>query len=313
MTELCRRLRSGRAAGVAVAVAVLAAAVSAWALGTWSVVASANPAGAGVLLSASADAAADAWAVGEFFNSSTRHYLTLAERWNGTAWSLTATKNPSSDEWLNGVAAVAPSNVWAVGFQNNSTWAANLTLIEHFSGNAWSTVTSPNPSSGFNELWGAYAASATDVWAVGDASTAGGERTLIEHWNGTSWTVIPSLDASSYDNLHRVFGSSSTDVWAVGTAYNASTSAAAPLVEHWNGVKWSIVPSPALGDSYLRGGWATSPSDAWIVGEWDGPAPTYTPHQLVYHWNGSGWTSVARPAGPGYQLDGVAAKSPTDA
>jgi hypothetical protein len=100
-------------------------------------------------------------------------------------------------------------------------------------------------------------------------------------------------------------------VWAVGTAYIGGEPA--PLTMHWNGTKWSIVPSPNLGESYIRGGWATSPSDAWIVGEWDGPPPTYTPHQLVYHWNGSSWTSVASPSNNYYELDGVAARSTTDA
>jgi hypothetical protein len=281
----------------------------------WTIVPSANPAGsAPTLLSVSADTSTDAWAVGEVFNAATRHYLTLAERWNGTAWGVTSTPNPSTDEWLNGVAAVSPTSAWAVGFQNNSSWVANRTLIEHWNGTTWSTVPSPNPSTGYDDLWGVYAASPSDVWAVGRASSAsGGQTTLAEHWNGTSWKVVPSPNATSYNDFHRVFGSSSTDVWAVGTAYNSAGSVDAPLVEHWNGSAWRIVPSPALGDSYLRGGWATSASDAWIVGEWDSPAPVYTPHVLLYHWDGASWKSVTSPSGPGYEFDGVTAKSPTDA
>jgi hypothetical protein len=281
----------------------------------WSIVPSANPAGSlPTLLAVSADTSADAWAVGEVFNPSTHHYLTVAERWNGSNWSTTPTQNPSSDEWLNGVAAVSSTDAWGVGFRNNSTWAANRTLIEHWNGTSWSTVASPNPSAGYDDLWATYAASSRDVWAVGRKSAAnGGQSTLIEHWNGTSWSVVASPNATSYNDLHRVFGSSSTDVWAVGTAYNSPGNVDAPLVEHWNGSAWRIVPSPVLGDSYLRGGWATGSKDAWIVGEWDSPAPAYTPHVLVYHWDGTSWRSVTSPTGPGYELYGVAASGPTDA
>jgi hypothetical protein len=293
-------------------VVVLALAGAALAAATWTVVPSPNPVGsAPQLLAVSTDAASDAWAVGVVFNPTTTTYRTLGEHWNGTAWNVVATPNPSKNQQLNGVAAISPTNAWTVGFANSSTWAANRTVIAHWNGSSWSTVASPNPTTGEDELWGVYAASANDVWAVGNYSASGGvAKTLAVHWNGTSWSVIPTPNATSYNNLHRVFGTSSTDVWAVGTAY---TTDAAPLVEHWNGVKWSIVPSPDLGDSYIRGGWATSSHDAWFVGEWDGPAPNYTPHQLVYHWNGTSWSSVASPSSTAYELDGVAASSPSDA
>jgi hypothetical protein len=305
-----------RKGGVLVALLFVAAgAVPASASAAWTIVPSPNPAGSSpTLLSVSADASSDAVTVGEVFNRSTGHYLTVAERWNGTGWSITPTQNPSSDEWLNGVAAISPTNAWAAGFQNNSAWAANRTLIEHWNGTSWSTVVSPNPSGGYDDLWGTFAASSTDVWAVGRASTTlGGQATLTEHWNGTSWSVVPSPNASSYDDLHRVFGSSSTDVWAVGTAYNTASNVAAPLIEHWNGSAWRIVPSPVLGSSYLRGAWATAPGDAWIVGEWDSPAPAYTPHVLIYHWDGTSWKSVTSPSAVGYALYGVTASSQSDA
>jgi hypothetical protein len=261
----------------------------------------------------STDATSDAWGVGVVFNTTTSTYRTFSEHWTGTSWSLAPTPNPLKNQQLNGVAAISPSNAWAVGFTSNSTWAANRTLVIHWNGTGWSTVASPDPSTGENDLWGAWAASSTDAWAVGDYSASGGEKTLAIHWNGVSWSAVPTPNPTSYDNLHRVFGTSSSDVWAVGTAYNNSTDVASPLVEHWNGVSWRVVSSPSLGDSYIRGGWATSAGDAWIVGEWDGPAPNYTPHQLVYHWNGTSWSSVSSPSSANYELDGVSASSAADA
>jgi hypothetical protein len=281
---------------------------------TWSIVPTPNPSGYGpVLLGAAADATNDAWGVGAVFDPPTSTYRNLAEHWNGASWAITPTPNPLKNQQLNGVAATSPTNAWAVGFANNSTWGANRTVIARWNGTRWSTVPSPNPSAGENDLWGVWAASATDAWAVGFYSTStGGQKTLAEHWNGTSWSVVPTPNASTYNNFHRVFGTSSSDVWAVGTAYNQSNNVSAPLVEHWNGSSWKVVSIPVLGDTYLRGGWATSRSDAWIVGEKTGPAPDYDESPLVYHWNGTSWKSVASPSGD-LDLWGVAAKTPTDA
>jgi hypothetical protein len=140
------------------------------------------------LLAVSADSANDAWAVGDSYQPSNSVNHTLAEHWNGQAWTRLATIDPGTDQQLNGVAAISPKNVWAVGFTNSSGWWANRTLVEHWNGSAWRWVPSPSPTSGEDELWGVWASSATDVWAVGDA----GGQTLIEHWNGTSWAVVPS-------------------------------------------------------------------------------------------------------------------------
>ena len=52
---------------------------------------------------------------------------------------------------LGGVMALAPDNVWAVGFSTASTKpppgeyeVPTKTLIEHYDGTGWSVVTSPN-------------------------------------------------------------------------------------------------------------------------------------------------------------------------
>jgi hypothetical protein len=315
MTAL-RRGPVQRTTTVGLVAACIALAAPAAAEAAWTAVSTPNRGYGSELTAVAADSATDAWGVGQWFDTSTRRYRTLAEHWNGTAWALTTSVDPMTNQQLNGVAAVSPSAAFAVGFTNSSNWLANRTLIERWN-SGWTHATSPSPTTIENELWGVWAASASDVWAVGNYGTSGGgEKTLIEHFDGTSWTVVPSPNATAYDNLHRVAGSSPTDVWAVGTAYNSATDVTAPLVEHWDGMSWKIVPSPVLGpDSYLRGVAATSPSDAWIVGEWDGPAPTYTPHTLVLRWNGSKWSSVANPSGGAqdFTLSGVAAKTSSDA
>lgn len=154
------------------------------------------------LFGASADAPNDAWAVG-FNGPENDNSRTLAVHYDGTSWKISNT--PSTGQGanqLNGVLALAPNDVWAVGF---STAAAppkevpTVTLIEHFDGTSWSIVPSPNvgPHSIYqsNRLFGLAANSSTDVWAFGSyfaADGSGQQLTLLEHWDGTSWTIEPS-------------------------------------------------------------------------------------------------------------------------
>jgi hypothetical protein len=55
-----------------------------------------------------------------------QRFLTLAERWNGTAWTVAASPSPGQgDDWLFGIAAIPHGGFWAVGN------AGAATLAEH--------------------------------------------------------------------------------------------------------------------------------------------------------------------------------------
>jgi hypothetical protein len=67
-----------------------------------------------ILFGASADATDDAWAVG--FHGSD-NIGTSAMHWDGTTWKSVATPNVGEGtNKLNAVLALAPNDVWAVGF-----------------------------------------------------------------------------------------------------------------------------------------------------------------------------------------------------
>lgn len=154
------------------------------------------------LLGASADATNDAWAVG-FNGPENDTSRVLVMHYNGTSWkSMSAPSVGNGANELNGVLALAPNDVWAVGFSTPEappTEAATLTLIEHYDGTSWSVVPSPNvgPNSIYqsNRLFGLAADSPTDIWAFGSYFAASGsewQMTLLMHWDGTSWTIQPS-------------------------------------------------------------------------------------------------------------------------
>jgi len=79
--------------------------------------------------------------------------------------------------------AVAPNDVWSVGFGADAISGGNLTLTEHWDGTNWLVVSSPNAGSS-SRLRGVAAVAADDVWAVESYSTngSGSPQTLIEHY-----------------------------------------------------------------------------------------------------------------------------------
>jgi hypothetical protein len=190
------------------------------------------------LMGASADAANDAWAVG-FNGPENDDSATLAMHFNGKNWQQVVTPNVGAGaNQLNGVLALAPNNVWAVGFSTPvppPQEAATLTLIEHFDGTAWSVVPSPNvgPNNSFqsNRLFGLTANSPTDIWAFGSffaSNGSGNQRTLLLHWNGKTWTIAPSPDPTRggflSDLLFAGVTPSPGNVWIFGTEDEAPHS-----------------------------------------------------------------------------------------
>src|SRR6266540_6141137 len=74
----------------------------------WSIVPSPNEEGYNWLVDVDASAGNNAWSVGYYLENGV--YETLAERWDGSAWTLVDTPNPGPNgDWLYGVAAVSPS------------------------------------------------------------------------------------------------------------------------------------------------------------------------------------------------------------
>jgi len=215
------------------------------------------------------------------------------------------------------LSARTAADAWAVGVQ--ATEDSNDTLAMHWNGTSWSAVPTPNPVSPCQDgdiLWngnalnGVAAISAQDVWAVG--SECYSMNTLLEHWDGTTWRMVPGArlpkrhGLDEFASLYGVAAISSSNVWAVGYR---SSGGLDPLIEHYDGVSWRIVPgaSPGRTDSYLSAVAATGPSDVWAVG---GAGSS----NLVEHWNGSTWSVVASPQpARGSSLEAVTAISPTDA
>jgi hypothetical protein len=167
----------------------------------------------------------------------------------------------------------------------------------------WNVVPSPNVGSGTygNRLNAVAIVSPNDVWAVGFSPTPGGpayvRKSLIEHWDGTDWRVVPSPNPAASDDveLNGVVAVSANDVWAVGHSGNVCCVPYQTLIEHWDGMSWSIVPSPSPGTysgNDLHAVVAISASDVWAVGEAYSGQYGQDGGSLILHWDGTSWSVV---------------------
>lgn len=153
------------------------------------------------------------------------------------------------------------------------------------------------------------AVSGGDVWAVGAAPNG---QPLIRRWDDHSWHAITAPGAPAGSNLRYqltgIDSPSARDAWAVGA--RRAGRRAEPLIEHWNGRYWRVVPSVAPAGKtgyYLRGVVAFSRGDAWAVGNAVGGVKT-----LIEHWNGHRWRVIASPSPGAANLQAVAAVSGRD-
>ena len=175
----------------------------------------------------------------------------------------------------------------------------------------WTVI--PSPSRGSATLSAVAATSGRDAWAVGSYDAGSAHLTLIEHWTGAGWKIVRSPDPArgsfTTDALGGVVAISRTDAWAFGF-YEKTTTSFRTLIEHWNGVRWSVVASPnsGLGENTLGAAAAVTASDIWAVGYRQGTGARRT---LVERWNGARWRIVPSPdVGSGDNfLFGVAATS----
>ena len=266
----------------------------------WSKVTSPNVSTA-ELSGVSMVSAADGWAVGTNFSGP----IALIEHWDGTGWSAVpaATDSNGAADVLDGVAAASATDVWAVGNHFDTAIGGDDGLIEHWNGSRWSIVPSPISAASLSSV---AVISASDVWAAGQAS---GGQPVFEHWDGTTWTAFSGPPISTaYVSVSGITAVSANDVWAVGTA--RGTARGAPyqtLSEHWNGTKWSIVPSPdpVAGNDALIQATALSSSDVWAVGYDYGSAGGASP--LLANWDGTKWHAVPAPVPSGTQYNELAA------
>jgi len=234
-----------------------------WNGARWRIEATPNPAGrfGAVLLGVDCSGSSACTAVGAAVDAKGDPVgPTLAERWNGTRWSIQPTPNPPSPGGgtLNWVACPSQTDCTAVGAGVDATGNALATLAERWNGTRWSIQPTPNPAGVQGvRLEGVACTSPSACTAVGGSF---GNASLAERWNGTKWVIQASPNPQGPIGdlmLWTVACPRPLQCMAVGKY--ASFAPQLTLAEHWNGsnenaqpaAKVSKIPS-ALGLACLR-------------------------------------------------------------
>jgi len=206
---------------------------------------------------------------------------------------------------------------WAAGFPDRGTacvWRAAAQPATLYGAKGPKSQYGSGPD--IIHLNSVAAFSKDDVWTVGSYEWSDGDGPdppLVEHWNGTQWRVVPDA-APRASALFGVAAVTSTDVWAVGTGQTdrGGNYTEHPLIEHWDGKGWSVVPDNAPAkpkNSQLLSVTAVGTKDIWAVGGSD--AGHQRQAALIEHWDGSRWQAVSSPVSPAV-LSSVSAASSKD-
>ncbi|MEO3813118.1 hypothetical protein ABGB17_29300 [Sphaerisporangium sp. B11E5] len=105
------------------------------------------------------------------------------------------------------------------------------------------------------------------------------------------WRLVPGARARPSSALLDVAATGPDDAWAVGYERAAEDDEGGPMLQHWDGKRWTRVkPGPDV--VRLVGVDARDPRDAWVVG--------HGRYGYAARWDGARWTA--------YQPFGVAAE-----
>ena len=254
---------------------------------------------AGALSGVAAAANNNAWAVG--YSGSTVSPKILMLHWNGSAWSKVAAKqlklNGSAGQ-LSAITVVNAKDAYAVGY-TGSPLGTTRTLLLHWNGSTWGTVTSPTPVA--RGALTAVTVTAKGGWAVGYYATG---PAAVDYWtlafrlSGAKWSRVSSkTDNAAFTG---VAVTSAGITWATANAVGMITGG----VAEWKGSAWTWLHSfPVQGQYHALNAIAAGPRGiAFAVGA-NGNVPE-TP-ALSMEWNGHAWVKAAVSAPLASSLDAV--------
>ncbi|HMA37989.1 MAG TPA: S-layer homology domain-containing protein [Chloroflexia bacterium] len=184
------------------------------------------------------------WAVGYYSTEDWTQTAPLILQWDGSQWQVCA--HPFAPTWglniLQGVAARAADDVWAVGYYNPGS--GQRTLVMHWDGASWQVVPSPNRGPSSNYLTGITVLPDGSAWAVGyNSNPPAAGTTLVLYWDGSTWQIQDSPSPGSQgSSLAAVAAVTAQDVWAGGEYYSGNGQPFMGLLEHYTDP--CVTPSP---------------------------------------------------------------------
>lgn len=230
---------------------------------SWKLQTVPNPDGAGVssLDGVSCLTGGECTAVGYY--SAAGPFLTLAEHWSGSTWTIQPSPDPvgSLSSNLNGVSCVTPSDCTAVGYFLPDGPGLNArTLGEHWDGTSWTIEPTPNLDgvnlSGFLSVSCRKPGACIAVGAAGSGlealqSSVVGEQVVVSPVRGTVLVAVPSAKGAHFVALRRereipVGSTLDTDRGAVSVT-SAVNSAGETQIGEFHGGIFKVLQKRAAG------------------------------------------------------------------
>jgi hypothetical protein len=125
---------------------------------------------------------------------------------------------------LEGITAVSPRQIWAVGEISTNNKPSRPYSIR-WNGKAWSSVKMPDPDTANGIFTHTVAPFGNgQLEAVGEDESPEGNLPVYEHWNGRSWTVVVGSGGGDLESV----SSDGKRLWAAG---NFGAGSFLPLIQ----------------------------------------------------------------------------------
>lgn len=203
----------------------------------------------------------------------------------------------STSTYLSGVSCWAPTGCMAVGSSTDAQGGGRA-LAERWNGISWAIVPilSLGGARSDNILWSVSCTSSARCSAVGSESGV----PMAEQWDGAAWSLVrvPLPVDSRNASLNSVSCGSLSDCTAVGNMLENSGQPPETLIEHWDGLQWSVMPSPNVAGAAVSNLWAVScvgASNCTAVGD-SATGGVDTETTLVEREVDSSWSIVPSPS-----------------
>jgi hypothetical protein len=237
----------------------------------------------------------DVWVVGSTTGNQSQP---LIEHWDGVRWSIVDTHLRAFTGGLTAVTARAAHDVWAVGAGSSQDGSVprQTPLFLHWDGQQWHVASQAALPTEMDQpnLAGVTAVAVDDAWAIGEAIFNQKPMQLIEHWNGRQWRQVQASSLGSQaSSLNSLAAFSANDVWVLGQSWeDPNLSTVKPLIEHWDGAQWRIMPNPPDLVNYLSDITVRAANEVWVVGSTSGGKSGQVSVTLVERWDGKTWSVV---------------------
>lgn len=265
-------------------------------------------------------AAGDVWSVGYTFDVvggafEFRTYGQHCVAGTCTRANLPSREGAPATNFLYGIDAVSPTELWTVGYSRNP-FQPGVGLTIHYTNGGWQIVNSPNPAGASSTSLSAVAAiSATNAVAVGtyqDSATFE-ERPLAMRWNGASWQLltVPQVPGCTTKGGLSDVAKLGSMVVITGTCRQTGGADGGFVLSYKSGA-WTVQVAPGDGllppTSSLASVAVIPGAGIWVVG-----SDFSNSVGLAIAFRGGVWRSLPVPQAGAYtQLNGVAGISRTD-